>query len=232
MKRDLQHILRIIVRWALISCSLSALLFVAAGTTQILSLKAYVVVFSAVLLITMLAVDPQLAHERVHPNVDLSSSHLRSATGCLWLLTLILAGFSVGRMPTHFAVPMPIRWFALVAFVISSSLQVWAMIVNPFFSPLIRIQSERGHHLIAAGPYRYIRHPGYLAMCISVPASAVAIGSWLALVPAVGFIVAIRRRAQLEDQFLRKNLPGYTGYANRVPLDPLIQCERGRRIHV
>jgi protein-S-isoprenylcysteine O-methyltransferase Ste14 len=92
------------------------------------------------------------------------------------------------------------------------------MIANPFFSPVLRVQTERRHHLIAHGPYHFLRHPGYLAMSISVPAAALAIGSWLALVPAVAFVLLIQRRTQLEDEFLRKNLSGYADYARRVPV--------------
>jgi protein-S-isoprenylcysteine O-methyltransferase Ste14 len=90
------------------------------------------------------------------------------------------------------------------------------MIANPFFSPVVRIQTERGHHLIAKGPYRLMRHPGYFAMCIAVPTSALSIGSWLALMPAAGFVLLIKHRAHLEDEFLRNNLPGYIAYARRV----------------
>jgi protein-S-isoprenylcysteine O-methyltransferase Ste14 len=91
------------------------------------------------------------------------------------------------------------------------------MIANPFFSPAICIQAERGHTLIDSGPYRFVRHPGYLAMCISVPASVIAIGSWLALVPAAGFVMVVRRRVEIEDQFLKLRLPGYREYAQLVP---------------
>jgi hypothetical protein len=65
--------------------------------------------------------------------------------------------------------------------------------------------------------YRFMRHPGYFAMLISVPASALAIRSWVALVPAACFVLVILRRAQLEDEFLKRNLPGYTDYVLRVP---------------
>jgi protein-S-isoprenylcysteine O-methyltransferase Ste14 len=95
-------------------------------------------------------------------------------------------------------------------------LQAWAMIVNPFFSPVIRLQPELGHHLIANGPYTFVRHPGYLAMLIAVPASATAIGSWIALLPACGFAAIIMRRTKIEDSFLLRNLPDYRRYANRV----------------
>jgi len=82
---------------------------------------------------------------------------------------------------------------------------------------VVRIQTDRGHKLIDSGPYRFMKHPGYFAMCISVPVSAVAIGSWLALIPAIAFIGVIYRRAKFEEQFLKANLPGYAQYANNVP---------------
>jgi protein-S-isoprenylcysteine O-methyltransferase Ste14 len=77
-------------------------------------------------------------------------------------------------------------------------------------------QAECGYRVIAAAPYRFMRHPGYLAMLISISASALAIGSWAALVPAACFVLVILRRAQLEDEFLKRNLPGYTDYVRRV----------------
>ena len=54
--------------------------------------------------------------------------------------------------------------------------------------------------------YRLVRHPGYLAMSLSTPASAIAIGSWIALVPATVFVIVIWHRAEIEDHFLRVNL--------------------------
>jgi protein-S-isoprenylcysteine O-methyltransferase Ste14 len=90
------------------------------------------------------------------------------------------------------------------------------MIVNPFFSPTVRLQTERGHHVIAHGPYRFMRHPGYFAMLIALPASAIALGSWLALIPTSAFVAVIVRRARIEDEFLMQNLFGYNSYASRV----------------
>jgi protein-S-isoprenylcysteine O-methyltransferase Ste14 len=95
-------------------------------------------------------------------------------------------------------------------------LQMWAMVVNPFFSPEIRLQSERGHQLVAGGPYRMVRHPGYLAMLVAVPASALAIGSWLALAPAATFCLTILKRVGMEEEFLLRNLAGYSEYVKKV----------------
>lgn len=223
MKRDT---LCLLARWVMITASLSAFLFLAAGTTHITSIRCYLAVFSTLLLVTMLSVDPQLAQERTHPGDAGVDGGVRLAAGFLFLLTLAIAALSVGRLHFGFNVPNALCRAALAAFALSGSLQAWAMIVNPFFSPTVRLQTERGHHVVANGPYRFIRHPGYFAMCIAVPASALAIGSWLALVPAAGFNIVILRRAQLEDEFLITNLPGYIDYSSRVPLGPTLRWAR------
>ena len=214
MKRDY---LRLLARWALISASLSALLFLAAGSTHVASIRRYLVVFSALLLVTMLAVDPQLAKERANPRNAGIDDGSRFAAGFLFLLTLTAAAFSVGRLRPGFNVPIPLRDAALAAFALSGSLQTWAMIVNPFFSPVLRLQTEWDHCVIETGPYKFMRHPGYFAMLIALPASATAIGSWLAIPPACGFGAIIMRRTKIEDSFLMRNLPDYRRYANRVP---------------
>jgi protein-S-isoprenylcysteine O-methyltransferase Ste14 len=216
MRRTFRYVLGTVGRWAAVSAALSAVLFVAAGTTRLTSLCTYLVAFSVALLVAMLAVDPQLARERAHPGQDSSASNLRFASGVFFLMTLISASFLVGRTHT-LMVPTAIRWIALAIFISSSSLQTWAMVANPYFSPVVRIQAERGHKLIHFGPYRFVRHPGYLAMCISVSASAVAIGSWLALILAGAFIAVVYERGKFEDQFLKANLPGYVQYAKTVP---------------
>ncbi len=208
---------RLLLRWGLITTSLSGLLFVAAGTSHIASLRAYLALFSAWLLVTMLAVDPRLARERAHPRNTGIDDGLRFATGFLFLLTLTVAALSVGRFRPVFNVPTALRGAALVAFSLSGSLQAWAMIANPFFSPLVRLQPECGHRVITDGPYRFMRHPGYFGMLISISASALAIGSFVALIPAIAFPWVIHRRTRIEDQFLKANLPGYSEYAERVP---------------
>ncbi len=216
--RDRSHVIRTIIRWAILAGLLAAWLFLAAGTTHILILRAYFAVFSAMLLLSMLAVDPGLAQERTHPQAGGLDGRSRFGAGFLFLVTVGFAAMDVGRLHQSDAVPIPVSIIALAVFTAALSFQVWAMTVNPFFSPVIRIQAERGHRVITRGPYRWLRHPGYLAMIVAIPASALAIGSWLALIPAAGFCAVIVRRARTEDEFLKSNLPGYVDYTQRVPL--------------
>ncbi len=92
----------------------------------------------------------------------------------------------------------------------------WAQAVNKFFEPSVRIQTDRGHHVIDAGPYRIIRHPGYafgFAFFLGIP---LALGSLWGLIPAVIMSAILVVRTVLEDRTLQAELPGYMDYARRV----------------
>jgi protein-S-isoprenylcysteine O-methyltransferase Ste14 len=134
----------------------------------------------------------------------------------IFLVTVGFAAMDVGRLHRSDGVPAPVSIIALAVFAAALAFQMWAMITNPFFSPVTRIQAERGHHVVTRGPYRFLRHPGYLAMLVATPASALAIGSWLALIPSAGFCGLIVRRACGEDEFLKRNLAGYIDYTEHV----------------
>jgi protein-S-isoprenylcysteine O-methyltransferase Ste14 len=131
---------------------------------------------------------PRLGSRAAKPK-DAGTDESRVTAGLLFLITFAVAGFSVGHCRQAFNTPPPIRHLALGVFLLSGAFQTGAMMVNPFFSPVVRLQAERGHRVIADGPYRFMRHPGYLAMMISLPASALSIGSWLALIPASCFVL-------------------------------------------
>jgi len=92
----------------------------------------------------------------------------------------------------------------------------WAMRSNKFFSSVVRIQKDRGHTVVANGPYRFIRHPGYAGMFVSILATPLILGSYWALAPAAATAAVILLRTALEDHALHDELDGYTGYARRV----------------
>jgi protein-S-isoprenylcysteine O-methyltransferase Ste14 len=163
----------------------------------------------------MINIDPGLAKERSRTS-EKDGTPGRFAAGLSFLATLAVAALEVGRLHWVHPVPVDARRSSLLLFAGAMALQIWAMVVNPFFSPEIRLQPERGHRLIARGPCRLLRHPGYLAMLVAVPASALAIGSWLALFPATAFCLVILKRVGVEEQFLQRNLAGYSEYMARV----------------
>jgi len=231
--KNLGHLPELFARWVILTLSISLLLFVAAGTTRLPSLRNYLATFCAFQLATMLLIDPALAKER-SSTFEKGGPAGRFAAGLSFLATLALAALEVGRLHSLPSVPIDARRSSLLLFAGAMALQMWAMVANPFFSPEIRLQSERGHNLVTRGPYRLLRHPGYLAMLVAVPASALAIGSWLALVPAAAFCITILRRVRAEEEFLQQNLAGYTEYMGRVrgQLLPPMHFRRRRRQRV
>ncbi len=104
--------------------------------------------------------------------------------------------------------------WAIVA--ISWGLVTWSVWVNPFFSPAVRIQAERGQRAVSAGPYTVIRHPGYIGIALSIVTSAVALNSLLAFIPAVMYLAVTVHQTAVEDEMLRDELAGYADYAAKV----------------
>ena len=114
-----------------------------------------------------------------------------------FLATLIVAGLDDGRF--HWAPAPP--WVVLVGYVLLLTGYLgtaWAQAVNRHFEPSVRIQSDRDHHVIAAGPYAYVRHPGYIFGIFLTFGIALALGSLWALLPAVLVVVVLLVRTILE----------------------------------
>jgi protein-S-isoprenylcysteine O-methyltransferase Ste14 len=113
-------------------------------------------------------------------------------------------------------VPTAVQVGAGVAFAAGIAVTAWAMAVNAFFSATVRIQTDRGQHPVADGPYRVVRHPAYAAMIVGTAAGPVLLGALAGLIPAAIVIIIFIARTALEDRTLRDELPGYTEYARRV----------------
>jgi protein-S-isoprenylcysteine O-methyltransferase Ste14 len=87
---------------------------------------------------------------------------------------------------------------------------------NSYLSPMVRIQQERGQTVISSGPYHYVRHPMYAGILLFVPGTALLLGSWYGLLAGLIIIGMVARRAVLEEQTLRAELPGYAAYMAQV----------------
>ncbi len=101
-----------------------------------------------------------------------------------------------------------------ILFILWAILFLWAMASNPFFSESVRIQEN--HQVARRGPYRIVRHPGYLANLLGCLGQPLLFGSWWAFLPALLAITAFVIRTALEDRTLQDELPGYVDYARQV----------------
>jgi protein-S-isoprenylcysteine O-methyltransferase Ste14 len=115
------------------------------------------------------------------------------------------AGFPVGIQIAGFA-----------ACILGYGLFVWAMASNMFFSAVMRIQTGRGHTVATGGPYRFVRHPGYIAGIVFELGMPILLASWWALILGVLCAILFGLRTALEDRTLLVELPGYAEYARQV----------------
>jgi protein-S-isoprenylcysteine O-methyltransferase Ste14 len=193
-----------------------AILLISAGRADVPQFWALSGWIAAAMAFTTSSIDAGLLRERLRPGGPGRDGGVIQVLKLLILAHLIIAGIDVGR--THWSPRMPqaliATGFALL--VLGYALSIWAMLTNRFFSPIVRLQTERGHHLVQTGPYRFIRHPGYAGALLAMLGSPLALGSAWSAAPIVGLALLIRRRAALEDRFLHEQLAGYREYAARV----------------
>lgn len=102
------------------------------------------------------------------------------------------------------------------AMLVGVAVTAWAQAVNPYFEPGVRIQSERHQRVIDIGPYRHVRHPGYVAALLLFVGMALSLGSFWALAPAALASALLIWRTALEDRRLRAELAGYEDFSCRV----------------
>lgn len=114
------------------------------------------------------------------------------------------------------AFAVDLKALALLVILAGYALGAYALIENRFFSGVVRIQTERGHHVISGGPYRWLRHPGYAGALWCYLATPFFLDASWALIPAALIIVLLVLRTALEDRTLQQELPGYREYAQKV----------------
>jgi protein-S-isoprenylcysteine O-methyltransferase Ste14 len=203
-------------------------LFLAAGRIDLPRAWLFGVVLLASFLIGGLVV--------VHRSPEIVNQRGEKKPGTRWWDRLFIAGY----VPLIFAIPLVagldvgrFHWSSMgtrsallgvAMHILAGALLAWAMMTNPHFETMVRIQAERNHQVVSAGPYRFVRHPGYVAgilLSVSVP---LIVGSLWALIPAGMIALLYVVRTALEDQTLRQELPGYDQYTTHTEhrLFPLI----------
>lgn len=134
----------------------------------------------------------------------------------LYFAAVILAGVDAGRTQWSGPIPVAVYVAAVVVYVLGQGLFLWAKKVNPFFSSVVRIQTDRGQTVCREGPYCLVRHPGYLAGILFGLATPLVLGSYWALVPQALAAALLVVRTGLEDRFLRRELLWYEDYTKAV----------------
>ena len=197
-----------------------SVIFIPAGTFN--WIEAWIFL-SAYLLLVMVSLiwlkkhDPELFKER----------SLRKKEGKLWdkvllsiytifiLMMFITCGLDAVRFKWT-KVPLFIKLIGFIGFIPVTIIIYKVFKENRFASKVVRIQNDRSHKVIKTGPYKYIRHPMYLAIMLSMILIPLALGSFFALIFSFLIIIVYIIRTYFEDTTLKKELPGYTSYTKEV----------------
>jgi len=99
------------------------------------------------------------------------------------------------------------------------SLRLWSMrALGASYTRTLRTADEQ--RVVDSGPYRRVRHPGYLGSLLTWTGFALTSRSLPTVAAITGLLgIAYRRRISAEEELLRRDLPGYEEY-----------CERTRRL--
>ena len=196
----------------------AVVIFILAGRWDLWNVWAYAGVSIAIWSFQALAlhrVSPDLLKERVKPS-NRGRQPLQ-AIGAIGVFSLYWGIVGLDQR-FHWSDIVPLPWMVagLVIYAIGIGLATWSLLVNSFFSIAVRIQEDRGQKVISSGPYAIVRHPGYAGGLLAIFASALALNSLLAIIPAVILLLVFVNRTMIEDRMLQSELAGYSDYAAKV----------------
>ncbi len=197
----------------------AAALFLAAGRLDWPAAWAYVAMYLGIVAVNAVTILPRslgLVAERGRMEDTKGWDRaLAVPLGLSGLATLVVAGLEV-RFRWSRPLPSVMQFKGMILTVLGYGVVSSAMASNRFFSSLVRIQRDRGHVVATGGPYRIVRHPGYLGMITASLATPLLLGSRWALLPG-GLTAALYVvRTVLEDRTLQQELDGYSEYARKV----------------
>ena len=166
--------------------------------------------------------DPALLSERlklvpIHKDQKTWDKVLMAIFFIAGIALYIVPGFDVVRY--GWSEPLPL-WMKVAAFVIHIPCFFglgWVMRENTYLAQVVKIDEQRGHHVITTGPYAWVRHPMYTIAIILLFAFPVALGSRYALLLAAFLTLLLIVRTYLEDRTLHEELAGYAEYAKQTP---------------
>ena len=110
-----------------------------------------------------------------------------------------------------------VAWIGVLLGVMGLGLRLWAVLtLRDRYTRTLLIQDE--HRIERGGPYRWIRHPGYLGSLLCLNGIALASGNWATLLAsAAATTAAYSYRIKVEDEMLVSSLgQAYVDYRRDV----------------
>ena len=132
------------------------------------------------------------------------------AGGLIWMINPAWMAWS--------SLPLPIwlRWIGLVLVAIGGSLLVWTF-HNLGKNLTDTVVTRQEHSLVTSGPYRWVRHPFYLAGALGTMGGSLAMANWFFAIGGVIVFTFLYFRTRIEEERLVARFGDeYRNYMQRV----------------
>ncbi len=133
-------------------------------------------------------------------------------SGIMFLAAFISAGLSFRYQ--WLMLPKAVSVIAAVLFLTSYALYAEVLRENTYLSRTIEVQENQ--KVIDTGLYGIVRHPMYMATVILFLSMPLVLGSLISFLIMLSYLPIIVKRIRNEEEVLKRGLPGYTEYMEKV----------------
>ena len=163
--------------------------------------------------LVMMAKNPRLLESRLDAKEkETEQSLVVKLSGLMFLAGFIVAGLGVRY--GWYTLPKPVVIVSAVVFLIAYILYAEVLRENTYLSRTIEVQE--GQKVIDTGLYGIVRHPMYSVTLLLFLSMPLVLGSIYSFVIFLAYPFIIAKRIKHEEEFLERELNGYTEYKKKV----------------
>lgn len=195
---------------------MGAIFFLPAGTVRYWEAWLYMAVLfvpMSIFALYLLRANPALLERRMKTReVESQQRWIITLLSVLFLIIFLLPGFDM-----RFGWSSVPAWLVITGngmVLVGYLLVVFVLLKNEYAARTIEVEEQQ--QVITTGPYALVRHPMYTAMTLIILFSALALGSYWALIPAALFPLLLVARILNEEAVLHRELVGYNEYCEEV----------------
>ena len=211
--------IQIVLRAVFAPLLMMGLLFLVAARWDYWQAWVYFILNVIILLLmtTLFTKNAELVEERLNPKEGMKGwdKFYFAVTTPMYIISLVLAGLDA-RFGWTRDMPLAVYISGIVIYAIGQAIFLWARYTNNYFFSVVRIQTDRGQTVCKDGPYRFVRHPGYVGGFLFTITIGLMLGSWWASIPQVIAAAMLIWRTAREDKTLQAELPGYREFSQET----------------
>lgn len=163
--------------------------------------------------IILMIKSPELLKKRLNvKETEKDQKKVILLSAIMFILGFVSAGLSYRFQ--FLMIPKSVSLIASIIFVLAYILYAEVIRENPYLSRVIEVQENQ--KVIDTGLYRLVRHPMYFATLLLFLSIPLILGSLVSFIIFLAYPFIISKRIKNEEEFLEKELEGYTEYKKKV----------------